>query len=199
MGIIATTKYGDCAFCPATNTNVVKVKKELVCLACHRTNKAKVQVQKAYVRNKVRGLIDYEREIGVLDSTKELILDLDRVVSRYLRLREMGADRKCQCFTCSTRKDWTKVHAGHFIPRTNLYFRWDLTYNLHVQCPNCNVTLRGNYKVYAEKLELERKGIVEWMQEQAREVYSPTRDELKMLLFDFQQKLRVVEAKIKYP
>lgn len=197
MGIIATTKWGDCTTCSNRDVACVKVGKDLVCTFCHNANKAKRQVAKANERNKVRGLIAYEREIGVLDSTKELILDLDRVVSRYLRLREMDAQRKCQCFTCTVRKDWMKMQAGHFVSRSNLYFRWDLTYNVHVQCPNCNVNLRGNLKVYAQKLEAERKGIVEWMEEQARQVYSPTRDELKMMLFDFQQKLRIVEQKLK--
>lgn len=198
MSLLPQYKIGDCSIegCGLTDTECRKVGKSLICAWHYTDAKKKEQVKKAYARQSVRSLVKYERQEGILDSVQELILDLDRVVSRYLRLREMDKERKCQCFTCSTRRDWQKVHAGHFIPRSNLYYRWDLTYNLRVQCPNCNVNLRGNYKEYEKRLEAERKGIVQWMQETAREVYSPTRDELKMLLFDYQQKLKIVEKKL---
>lgn len=198
MSLLPQYKIGNCSIegCGLTDTQGRKVGKNFICANHYSDIKKKEQISKANIRQSVRGLIKYERQEGILDSIQELILDLDRVVSRYLRLREMDKEHKCKCFTCDSKRDWNKVHAGHFIPRSNLYYRFDLTYNLRVQCPNCNVTLRGNLKVYAERLEQERKGIVEWMQEQTRQVWSPTRDELKMMLFDYQQKLNFVEKKL---
>ena len=194
---INRTKWGDCTTCSNRDCACVKVGKNLVCETCNNANKGKRQLANAREKQQVRGLIKYERQEGILDSTQELILDLDRVVSRYLRLREMAEDGKCKCFTCTTRRDWNKVHAGHFISRSHLGLRWDLTYNVHVQCPNCNVNLRGNIEAYKANLELEQKGITEYLYEQSKEVYSPTRDELKALLFDYQQKLKIVETKLK--
>lgn len=197
MSYLPQTKFGNCCTCSATDTNVVKVAKDYYCLECHRSNKNKAQIKKATVRQQVRGLIKYERAEGILDSTQELILDLDRVTSRMVRLAAMGKDGKVQCFTCPTKKDFKQIQCGHFIPRANLVFRFDWTYNLRPQCPNCNVTLRGNLKVFEERLNEERQGITEWMQEKARKVYSPSRDELKQTLFDYQQRLNILETKLK--
>lgn len=194
MSLIAPSKFGDCDFCPAKNTNVVKRGKEYFCLECNRTYKTKQAISKANQRTAVRGLINKQREDGTLDSTKELILDLDRVVSRYVRLKEMGKDGKVQCFTCPRKLEWTRMQNGHFIPRANLGLRFDTTYNCRPQCPNCNVTLYGNLESFAANLEKEKPGIVEYLREQAREVSSPTRNELKHLLYDFQNKLRQVET-----
>jgi hypothetical protein len=197
MGLIPTSKFGDCVQCGAKDTNVVKVKKETFCLLCHRSNKTKQQVTKANQKTAVRGLMNYQRENGIVSSIQELVIDLDRVVSRYVRLRDMGKDGKCSCFTCSARKVWTAMQNGHFIPRANLALRFDTTYNCQVQCPNCNVTLYGNLDAFSANLEKLQPGIVEQLQEQARQVYSPTKDELKQMLFDYQMKLKIVEAKLK--
>lgn len=196
MSYLPPSKFGNCCQCNAVDTNVVKVGKETYCLNCHRNNKAKVQVQKATVRQKVRSLINYEKSEGILDSVQELILDLDRVVSRYVRLAAMGKDHKVECFTCNTKKDWKIIQCGHFIARQHLSVRWELA-NMKPQCPFCNITLHGNLDEYTKRLNMEHKGITDYLQEQAREVAKPTRDELKMLLFDFQQKLKTVETKLK--
>lgn len=149
-------------------------------------------LDKQKITGKVRGL----RAIQTVDDLQDLKIDLDRVVSRYVRLREIDSEEKCECFTCGKKAHYLKQHCGHFIPRVHLETRW-LIQNLKVQCFTCNIELRGNLKVYAERLEKEQKGIVEYLQEQARVVSNPSRDELKQLLFDYQQKLKLVESKLK--
>ena len=54
----------------------------------------------------------------------------------------------------------------------------------------------GNLEVYATKLERETNGIVEWLNEQSRTITSVSVSELKELLYDFQQKLKLVETKL---
>lgn len=200
MSLLPAYKIGDCSIegCGLKDTQGRKVGKNFICADHYRNAKQKEQVDKANTRNRVRNLVKYERAEGVLDSISELIIDLDRVTSRLVRLSAMGKDGKVQCFTCTTKKDFKQIQCGHFVPRANLVFRFDWTYNLRPQCKNCNVTLRGNLKVFEENLEKERPGIVEWMQEESRKVYSPTRDELKQTLHDYQLKLNTVEnAKLK--
>lgn len=165
------------------------------CKECANIDSFKKRSALANDKSKIRGLGTYQKVEGIVDSLQELIIDLDRVVSRYVRLAEMGKDHKCGCYTCSTRKDWKAMQCGHYINRQHLGLRWELP-NLRVQCPNCNITLRGNIEVYAANLEREQKGIVEWLEETAREVAKPTKDELKQLLFHFQQKLKLVEQKL---
>jgi len=150
MSLIANSKVGDCSRCGNTDTQVRKRGKDLVCLFCCRTEDVGKQVERAKMKGKVRSLITYEREEGILDSIQELTLDLDRVVSRYVRLAAMGKDHKCDCYTCDVRKDWQKMQAGHFISRKQLSLRWDTTNNIRVQCNQCNVNLHGTLKVYAD-------------------------------------------------
>lgn len=195
MGIIAQTKFGNCSSCSATDTSVVKRGKDLFCLNCKRDIDTKKQVAKASVRNKVRGLINYERQEGILDSIQELTLDIDRVMSRYVRLAAIGKDHKLDCYCCGKRIAWQKAHAMHFINRQHMGTRF-LTQNVKAGCYECNVEKRGNLEVFAEKLELEQKGIVEWLTDQSHEVFNGSRDELKNLLFDYQQKLKLVETKL---
>jgi hypothetical protein len=156
--------------------------------------------QKAMDKNKekiaVRSLITYERQEGILDNTQELVLDLDRVVSRYIRLRDMGKDHKIECYCCGKKVDWKKAHCMHFINRQHMATRF-MILNLHSGCYECNVEKRGNLEVYAEKLEKETPDVVEWLQEQSRTINNASQSELKELLFDFQQKLHLVETKLK--
>ncbi len=200
MGILPQYKIADCNQCGDKQVPCVKVAKEYFCkFKCHANNKAKQQIDNANkrdARNKVRSLITYERQEGILDSIQELTLDLDRVVSRYVRLAAMDKEHKCECFTCGTRKNWKNIQCGHFIARANLSLRWDLT-NLRPQCSNCNVMLHGNLDEYKIRLNKERNGITDWLYEQSKEVAKPSRDELKELLFHFQQKLHLVETKLK--
>ena len=195
--LISQTKWGNCTQCPKEDTACVKVGKNLVCTSCNNSAKAERSIAKATLKNKTRGLIKYQREEGLTDSLSELMVDLDRVVSRYVRIRAIEPDGKIECYTCGVRKDFAKMQAGHFISRKHLTLRWDTTNNIRPQCGECNCIKSGNLKLYAINLEIEHKGIVEWLIDQSRIVENITRDDLKMLLFDFQQKLKVVEEKLK--
>jgi len=150
---------------------------------------------KANTRNAVRSLGTYQREESIVDSIQELIIDIDRVASKYVRLASMDKEHKVECFTCGVRKNWKVMQNGHFIARAALATRWELA-NLKPQCSYCNVTLHGNIDEYKSRLEAERKGITDYLYEQSKVVTKPSRDELKQLLFDFQQKLRLVETKL---
>lgn len=195
--LINQTKWGDCTECPKENTACVKIGKNFVCLSCNNSAKAGRSLAKANLKNKTRGLLKYQQDEGLVDSLSELTIDLDRVVSRYIRLLYIGLDGKIECYTCGVRKEFAKMQAGHFISRKHFSLRWDTTHNLRPQCGECNMIKSGNLKVYAANLEIEQKGIVEWLIDRSRVVENTTRTELKMLLSDFQQKLKIVELKIK--
>lgn len=199
MSLLPQYKIGDCSIegCGLKDTQGRKVGKNFICADHYRNAKQKEQVTKANTRNKVRGLVKYERAEGVLDDITELTIDIDRVLSRYIRIRDMEADGKITCYTCGARKEWKKMHCSHFIKRIELGTRFLLD-NVRCACYECNVEKRGNLKVYAERLNQEKPGITEWLQEQAHQVNKPTRNELKEILHDYQLKLNTVEnAKLK--
>lgn len=128
-------------------------------------------------------------------SLKDLIEDCDRVYSRWLRLSNIVEGLYCVCYTCGVWKMWSLVQCGHFVSRRHLATRW-LPANTKIQCKHCNETLRGNLDVFEENLENENPGIVDFLNEQARINTNPTRSDLKEILFDYQQKLKLVEPKI---
>lgn len=189
------TKFGNCSRCEATNTECVKIGKELVCCRCNNDAKAKRQITNANERQRVRSLIKYERVEGILDSIKELKLDLDRVSSRYIRLRDMESDGKITCYCCGKRIKWQKAHCMHFADRDNMATRY-LIDNLKSGCFECNVEKRGNLVAYAQKLESEKPGVVDFLTDQSRTTANVSQSELKELLYDFQQKLNLVEKKL---
>jgi hypothetical protein len=50
-------------------------------------------------------------------------------------------------------------------------------------------------EVYARRLDEERAGTVEYLQELARQVAKPTKDELKSLIIEYRAKLDLVKKK----
>lgn len=131
------------------------------------------------------------------DDLSTLIDDLDRVFSRYIRIKYADESGYVSCFTCDyPPMHFTRIQCGHFIPRTHLATRW-MEDNCRPQNVHCNCDLYGNLEVFKERLEAERPGITEYLTEQSRIVTKPTRTELKELLLLYRNKLRVAEQKLK--
>jgi len=191
-------KFGDCAKCGLKDTDVVKLGKELVCLKCNREIKVKTQLSKATVKQKVRALGNKQVSEGnYFEAERQaLINDLDFVFSRIVRMGAAVADKygNCACYTCGFGKHWSMMQCGHFIKRGNTEIRWSFQ-NARVQCKHCNETLHGNLGVYEQKLNEEHEGLPEQLKERAREPYKWSREELKQLLTDLRQRLRIIETK----
>lgn len=197
MGIIPQTKYGDCSSCPATDTMVVKIGKDLFCLQCNREIKTAKQTEKAKERDKIRSLGHKQVQQGNYEdaSVQALKNDLDFVHSRLVRI--MAADERglAHCFTCDKVQHWSMMQLSHFIKRANTLTRWDSRAN-RCCCKYCNETLDGNLKVFAERLNAEQPGLTEQLTEIARDTYKWGRDEMKQLLSDLRAKLRIAEARL---
>ena len=197
MNLIATSKHGNCDRCSEKDTAIRKRKKENLCLNCCKIEDTQKQVEKANLRNRVRGLYGHQVSEGKEDmaSRANLMADLDVLASRIVRLREADENGNLVCFCCDKRIHWSMADCSHFISRKNLALRWDLKYNLRPSCKKCNQQEYGNLEPFADKLELECAGIVEILREKSREVYKPDLQELKAMLIDFRAKLRLLEAK----
>lgn len=126
------------------------------------------------------------------ESVNNLIDDLDAVFSKYIRKSNADKDGLVQCFTCPIKLPVSEIQNGHFIHRTDLATRF-LEDNCKPQCPNCNRIHNEDSSIFANKLEQEKKGITQWLLEQSRQVFKPTRDELKQLLIEYRFKLKLLK------
>ena len=86
--MIPRSKTGDCSTCDNKNVPVVKVGKNLFCLYnCHRKNKAKAQMQKASLKNKVRSLMGSEVNTHLIDKSQTLSI-ADRIFGDWIKCRD---------------------------------------------------------------------------------------------------------------
>lgn len=123
------------------------------------------------------------------EGLQDLIKEADTIFSRWLRLSSADSDGNVSCYTCDVIKHWTLQQNGHYVKRGNLFLRYDPR-NSRVQCEGCNVYKDGNYAEYTKRLEVERPGIVEYLLEESRIVYKPTREEIKGIIREYTIKLK---------
>mgnify|MGYP006935496705 FL=1 len=196
MNLIATSKFGDCVRCGEKDTSCKKRGKDLICTSCCKIEDTKKQVEKANLRNRVRGLRGHQVESGneQAASRQNLINDLDYVFSRIVRLRAADEHGNCQCYTCPTKNHWSLMQCGHYVPRGNMALRFSFD-NTRVQCKSCNEFHTGNLSVFKERLGREQAGLSESLENEAKIVFKYGLDELKVMLIDFRAKLRLLEAK----
>jgi hypothetical protein len=176
----------------AYNSTIILKKKR--CVNCSKIDyhfSKKMCKQCATIHSTQKRMDEYEED-G--ESFQNLVQDLDHVFSQYIRCKYANKEGIVECFTSGKKMEWTKIQNGHFIPRANLGTRW-LEANCKPQSEHDNVFLSGNLDVYAKKLDEERPGTVEYLQELARQVAKPTKDELKSLIIEYRSKLDLVKKK----
>lgn len=82
------------------------------------------------------------------------------IFSVFIRLRDSDDQGICKCFTCHRRNHWTKMDAGHGIPRQHKSTKFS-EMNNHAQCKHCNGFEGGKREVY--KVEMDKKyGVDTW-------------------------------------
>lgn len=65
------------------------------------------------------------------------ISKLDKVFSKYIRLRDAFSNGKFICISCGRVKDISQADCGHFISRANMAVRFDER-NCNAECRECN-------------------------------------------------------------
>lgn len=70
-----------------------------------------------------------------------------KLLSFYVRTKDVDKRGRAQCFTCGIKKPWKKMHAGHFVQgrRPSILFELDI---IRVQCVGCNRFRHGNLNVF---------------------------------------------------
>lgn len=136
---------------------------------------------------------EVETEEG--ESMAYLIDDLDTICSLIVRMSAADKDGFVRCYTCATRMRWQDSQAGHYMSRKNMFLRWDYQRQIRVQCPGCNVGKHGNLAEFGKRLEIENHGITEILLEESRIIQKWSREELRAMAIEFNQKLSILKTK----
>ena len=75
-------------------------------------------------------------------SINQLVADLDKVFSIFIRLRDIDADGFSYCVTCGKPMTLKTSQCGHFISRRHFATRWEEK-NCAAQCYACNMHNQG--------------------------------------------------------
>jgi len=75
-------------------------------------------------------------------SINQLVADLDKVFSIFIRLRDIDADGFSYCVTCGKPMTLKTSQCGHFISRRHFATRWEEK-NCAAQCVGCNMFAQG--------------------------------------------------------
>ena len=75
-------------------------------------------------------------------SINQLVADLDKVFSIFIRLRDIDADGFSYCVTCGKPMTLKTSQCGHFISRRHFSTRWEEK-NCAAQCVGCNMFAQG--------------------------------------------------------
>jgi hypothetical protein len=74
------------------------------------------------------------------------------IFSVFIRLRDSDEQGICKCFTCHRRNHWTKMDAGHGIPRQHKATKFN-EINNNAQCKLCNGFEGGVREVYEKEMD----------------------------------------------
>lgn len=108
-----------------------------------------------------------------------------------LIIRQSAADKNgmARCYTCGAIAHWKYQQAGHGIGGRHNAVLLDESL-IRVQCPRCNIFLRGNYPVFTNKLISEHG--LEWHEKKL----SDSRKIVKWTASDMRERIKEYESRL---
>ena len=106
-----------------------------------------------------------------------------KLKSEYVRRKADG-----QCYTCTNKKPWKQMQAGHYIHKNCLDYD---PIGIQCQCVNCNKWNHGRRGEYALHLvrDYGMQAVVD-LEERAKQDHKFNIVELEEIILDLQQKLQ---------
>jgi len=118
---------------------------------------------------------------------------LDEVFSKYTRQKRADWRGYNRCFTCGAMRLWKELQAGHYESRVFNSLRYNET-NVQVQCRACNIFKQGNKTIFAVNLVRDYgPAILEDLRKQAQIAKQFTKQELKGLIAEYNEKIKQLE------
>lgn len=121
--------------------------------------------------------------------------ELDAIFSQFIRVKYSNAKGIVECYTCGLPMRWQNSQNGHCISRSELGTRF-LELGCRVQCPKCNSLHETKPEIFRNKLEEERAGTLEYLDEISHSVNKLSVSDLKELLIEYKEKLKLVKSKL---
>jgi len=90
-------------------------------------------------------------------SINQLVADLDKVFSIFIRLRDIDDEGFSYCVTCGKPMTLKTSQCGHFISRRHYATRWEEK-NCAAQCVGCNIYTQGKQYEFGLAID-ERFGV----------------------------------------
>lgn len=119
----------------------------------------------------------------------QLVKELDRVFSLFIRHRNKTSYGFARCFTCCKLDDPKNLQCGHYWSRFHKSTRWD-EQNCEVQCVRCNIFMEGNKPVFTKRLiEKHGKDILDILEMRKNNRSNLGRFELELLINLYKQKI----------
>ena len=123
---------------------------------------------------------------------KNLIKDLDRVFSLWVRYSNANLDGLVECATCDTVKPVKQMQNGHFISSGKYATRWEPT-NVQPQCVGCNMFKQGEqYKMSKYLDEKYGKGTADEMARLSNTTVKFADWELEEMIEHYKEKLNEI-------
>jgi len=123
---------------------------------------------------------------------KNLIKKLDKIFSKYIRLRD-SIDGYGKCATCGTIEHWTKMDCGHFMTRDRIATRWHEK-NCSIQCRRCNRFKGGLQYAHGKYLDYKwGKGTADKLEKLSKQPANIPDTVLKDLIKEYEAKVKDYE------
>lgn len=119
-----------------------------------------------------------------------LVDKLDKVFSKFIRLRDTMPNGYFRCISCGEIKPFAKADCGHFFSRSHMSTRYDED-NCHAECSYCN-RMRSDHLIgYREnlirKIGQKRYDILEWKHNETKHYTD----------FDLKDKIKYYQDEVK--
>lgn len=115
-------------------------------------------------------------------SINQLVAELDKVFSIFIRLRDMDDEGFSYCVTCGKPMTLKTSQCGHFISRRHYATRWEEK-NCAAQCVGCNMFAQG--KQYEFGLAIDMRfgvGTAQKLLIQSKNKFNLNRSVLELLI-----------------
>ena len=126
----------------------------------------------------------------------KIVEQLDKVFSRYIRLRAANLDGFCECVTCGRSYHWQKIQCGHFMSRAKYSTRWtsEPIPNCAPQCYGCNIRRQGEqYKFSIYLDQTYGKGSSDTLLLASNQIIKYSDQDLLDLIEEYTEKLKDLE------
>lgn len=165
--------------------------KEKICVSC---GKPCIWFSKKRCQQCARVEDFYAKEAKIIkeDGLQDLVADLDILVSTWVRWKDVK-NGVIKCYTCDYYGQPPQMDAGHYVSRGCMYLRFDAARNIRSQCHTCNRSNYGMAATFGKNLELELPGVTEVLLEESRIIYKYSRDELRGLISEYNQKIKLLQ------